>query len=43
MWRQAFDGGRSAIGQTLESYADPLFWRHLLGGTEASKVSPAGV
>jgi cytochrome c len=38
MWRQAFDGGRSwysAMGQTLESYADPLFRRHLLDGTES--------
>jgi hypothetical protein len=23
------------MGQTLESYADPLFRRHLLGGTES--------
>ena len=36
MWRQAFDGGRSAIGQTLESYTDPLFRRHLLDGTESA-------
>jgi cytochrome c len=38
MWCQALDGGRSwytAMGHTVESYADPLFRRHLLGGIES--------
>jgi len=38
-WCQAIDGGRSwytAMGHTSESYAEPLFLRHLLGGVEAA-------
>lgn len=34
-WQQVFDGGRSwytAGGHTAESYSDPLFREHLLGG-----------
>jgi type 1 glutamine amidotransferase len=34
-WSQRYDGGRSwytALGHTQESYAEPLFRRHLLGG-----------
>jgi endonuclease/exonuclease/phosphatase family metal-dependent hydrolase/type 1 glutamine amidotransferase len=34
-WYHAFDGGRAfytAMGHTRESYRDPLFRRHLLGG-----------
>lgn len=34
-WYHAFDGGRSfytELGHTKESYADPLFLNHLLGG-----------
>ena len=37
-WCQAIDGGRSwytAMGHTAESYAEPLFRRHLLGGIES--------
>ncbi len=36
-WCQEFDGGRSwytGMGHTEESYADPLFLSHLLGGIE---------
>jgi len=36
-WCQVIDGGRSwytAMGHTVESYAEPLFRRHLLGGIE---------
>jgi type 1 glutamine amidotransferase len=36
-WRHEFDGGRSwytAMGHTKESYHDPLFLFHLLGGIE---------
>jgi cytochrome c len=38
-WCQNFDGGRSwytALGHTEESYADPLFRLHLLGGIESA-------
>ena len=38
-WCQAIDGGRSwytAMGHTSESYAEPLFRRHLLGGIESA-------
>jgi len=34
-WYQEYDGGRAfytALGHTNESYADPLFMQHLLGG-----------
>ena len=34
-WYHRFDGGRmfyTALGHTAESYADPLFLKHLLGG-----------
>jgi cytochrome c len=37
-WCQTMDGGRSwytAMGHTKESYADPLFRLHLLGGIES--------
>ena len=38
-WCQVIDGGRSwytAMGHTSESYAEPLFRHHLLGGIESS-------
>jgi type 1 glutamine amidotransferase len=38
-WCQEIDGGRSwytAMGHTVESYAEPLFRLHLLGGIEAA-------
>jgi type 1 glutamine amidotransferase len=38
-WCQAIDGGRSwytAMGHTTESYAEPLFRLHLLGGIESA-------
>jgi type 1 glutamine amidotransferase len=38
-WCQAIDGGRSwytAMGHTIESYAEPIFRRHLLGGVESA-------
>jgi len=38
-WCQAIDGGRSwytAMGHTSESYAEPLFRLHLLGGIESA-------
>jgi len=38
-WCQAIDGGRSwytAMGHTSESYAEPLFRLHLLGGIETA-------
>jgi cytochrome c len=46
-WCQEIDGGRSwytAMGHTVESYAEPLFRVHLLGGIEsaASVGCPAG-
>ena len=34
-WYQEYEGGRAfytALGHTKESYADPLFQKHLLGG-----------
>jgi type 1 glutamine amidotransferase len=37
-WCQVIDGGRSwytAMGHTVESYAEPLFRLHLLGGIES--------
>ncbi len=41
----AYDGGRAwytAIGHTAESYKEPLFLEHLLGGiTWAAAVLPA--
>lgn len=36
-WDRLFDGGRSfytALGHTAESYTEPLFLQHLLGGIE---------
>jgi type 1 glutamine amidotransferase len=43
-WRHEFDGGRSwytALGHTKESYTEPLFLRHLLGGIEwAANTAP---
>jgi type 1 glutamine amidotransferase len=46
-WCQEIDGGRSwytAMGHTVESYAEPLFRLHLLGGIESAAVlgCPAG-
>jgi type 1 glutamine amidotransferase len=38
-WCQSIDGGRSwytAMGHTAESYAEPLFRLHLLGGIESA-------
>jgi len=38
-WCQEIDGGRSwytAMGHTAESYGEPLFRRHLLGGIESA-------
>jgi type 1 glutamine amidotransferase len=38
-WCQTIDGGRSwytGMGHTKESYAEPLFRRHLLGGIESA-------
>jgi cytochrome c len=38
-WCQSIEGGRSwytAMGHTKESYAEPLFRRHLLGGIESA-------
>jgi cytochrome c len=38
-WCQAIDGGRSwytAMGHTVESYAEPLYRLHLLGGIESA-------
>jgi type 1 glutamine amidotransferase len=38
-WCQTIEGGRSwytAMGHTSESYAEPLFRRHLLGGIESA-------
>jgi len=44
-WYHAYDGGRAwytAIGHTIESYKEPLFLEHLLGGiTWAAAVLPA--
>jgi type 1 glutamine amidotransferase len=43
-WCHSYDGGRAwytALGHTKESYADPLFLSHLLGGIQwASGVRP---
>jgi type 1 glutamine amidotransferase len=36
-WYQAYDGGRSfytELGHTKESYADPLYLKHILGGLQ---------
>jgi len=36
-WYHIFDGGRAfytALGHTVESYSEPLFLKHLLGGIE---------
>jgi cytochrome c len=44
-WCQVFDGGRSwytAMGHTKESYAEPLFRLHLLGGIETAAGVDAG-
>ena len=38
-WCQAYDGGRSwytALGHTIESYSEPDFLQHLLGGIETA-------
>jgi cytochrome c len=43
-WCQAIDGGRSwytAMGHTVESYAEPLFRQHLLGGIESAAGTAA--
>jgi type 1 glutamine amidotransferase len=45
VWCQAIDGGRSwytAMGHTSESYAEPLFRLHLLGGIESVAGIAAG-
>jgi type 1 glutamine amidotransferase len=44
-WCQAIDGGRSwytAMGHTAESYAEPLFRLHLLGGIESVAGAAGG-
>ena len=44
-WCQSVDGGRSwytAMGHTKETYAEPLFRLHLLGGIESVAGSAAG-
>jgi type 1 glutamine amidotransferase len=44
-WCQNIDGGRSwytAMGHTKESYAEPLFRLHLLGGIESAAGVAAG-
>ena len=44
-WCRNVDGGRSwytAMGHTRESYAEPLFRRHLLGGIESAAGVAAG-
>src|SRR5215469_4113538 len=44
-WCQNIDGGRSwytAMGHTKESYAEPLFRLHLLGGIESAAGIAAG-
>jgi cytochrome c len=36
-WYHSFDGGRAfytELGHTDESYADPLYLKHLLGGIQ---------
>jgi cytochrome c len=38
-WCQDYDGGRSwytGAGHTIESYSDPLFLKHLLGGIQSA-------
>ncbi|MFO0827545.1 MAG: ThuA domain-containing protein [Phycisphaerales bacterium] len=44
-WYHEYDGGRAwytALGHTVESYSEPLFRQHLLGGiTWAAKLGPA--
>jgi type 1 glutamine amidotransferase len=38
-WCQAIDGGRSwytAMGHTTESFVEPLYRLHLLGGIESA-------
>ncbi|GAA1645514.1 hypothetical protein GCM10009744_40340 [Kribbella alba] len=44
-WCQDYDGGRAwytGMGHTIESYADPVFRKHLLGGIKtAAGVQPA--
>jgi cytochrome c len=42
-WRHDYDGGRAwytALGHTTESYAEPLFLGHLLGGIEWAAGMP---
>ena len=42
-WCRFYDGGRSwytALGHTTESYAEPLFLRHLLGGIQFAAGLP---
>jgi type 1 glutamine amidotransferase len=43
-WCHSYDGGRAwytALGHTTESYADPLFLSHVLGGIQwAASVRP---
>ncbi len=44
-WCQVIDGGRSwytAMGHTAESYAEPLFRLHLLGGIESAAGVASG-
>ena len=45
-WCQLYDGGRSwytAGGHTKESYSEPLFRQHLLGGIQfAAKIKDGG-
>jgi type 1 glutamine amidotransferase len=44
-WCQEIDGGRSwytAMGHTSESYAEPFFRRHLLGGIESAAGAAGG-
>jgi type 1 glutamine amidotransferase len=36
-WYQNFEGGRvfyTELGHTIESYSDPLYLQHLLGGIQ---------
>ncbi len=43
VWCQFYDGGRSwytALGHTSESYAEPLFLQHLLGGIQFAAGYP---
>ncbi|HEV7298517.1 MAG TPA: ThuA domain-containing protein [Tepidisphaeraceae bacterium] len=43
-WQHAFDGGRSwytAMGHTKETYREPLFLLHLLGGIQYAAGLPA--